>query len=229
MIGTMINTVAILVGSLLGLLLKKGIPEKVQQAVQQGEGLCVLFIGLSGVINESDVVGVIICMVVGAAIGAAVDIEKRLNNLGNRLEVRFSTGSNKGSFAQGFVTASLVFCVGAMAIVGAMESGLHGNHATLIAKSVLDGVFSIIFASSFGIGVAFSAVAVFVYQGAIALCAGFIAPVLTEQIIGLMSSVGGLLIAGIGLNMIYDKKIPVGNMLPAIFAPLLYCPIAGLF
>ena len=136
----------------------------------------------------------------------------------------------EGSIAKGFVTASLVFCVGAMAIVGSMDSGLRGDHSTLIAKSILDGVFAVIFTSSLGWGVGLSALAVLVYQGAIALLAMWIEPLLTTPIITEMSAVGGLLIMGIGLNMVYDKHhIPVGNMLPAIFLPMAYIPLMALF
>ena len=230
MIGTLINAVAILVGTALGLLLRRGIPERLRDTVVQGQGLCVILIGLSGALKSQDTLCVILCMVVGGLLGSAVDIERRLNQLGGLLEKRFAPGGEEGGIAKGFVTASLVFCVGAMAIVGAMDSGLRGDHSTLIAKAVLDGVFSIFFAGSLGIGVGLSALAVFVYQGLIALLAGFLEPLLTEAIITEMSAVGGLLIAAIGLNMIYENKhIPVGNMLPAIFLPMLYLPVAGLF
>ena len=230
MIGTLINAVTIIIGTALGLLARKGIPERLRDTVVQGLGLCVILIGLSGALKTQDTLCVILCMVIGGLLGSAVNIELRLNQLGGLLEKRFAAEGQEGSIAKGFVTASLVFCVGAMAIVGAMDSGLRGDHSTLIAKSALDGVFSIFFAGSLGIGVGLSAVAVFVYQGLIALLAGFLEPLLTEAIITEMSAVGGLLIASIGLNMIYDDKhIPVGNMLPAIFLPMLYLPIAGLF
>lgn len=168
-------------------------------------------------------------MVIGSLLGAWIDIELRLNNLGKAIERRVSPNGAEGSVARGFVTASLVFCVGAMAIVGSMDSGLRGDHSTLIAKSILDGVFAIIFTSSMGWGVGLSALAVLVYQGAIAMLAMWIEPLLTTAIITEMSAVGGLLIMGIGLNMIYDKRIPVGNMLPAIFLPMAYLPLIGLF
>lgn len=230
MVGTLINTVAILVGTALGLLLRKGIPERLRETVVQGQGLCVILIGLSGALKTGDTLCVIICMVAGALIGAAINIEKRLNDLGAFLERKVTRGTGEtGSVAKGFVTASLLFCVGAMAIVGAMDSGLRGDHSTLIAKSALDGISAIFFASSLGIGVGLSAFAVLIYQGAIALLAMWIEPLLTEAVITEMSAVGGLLIAGIGLNMIYDKHIPVGNLLPAIFLPMLYIPLTGLF
>ena len=230
MVGTLINTVAILVGTALGLLLRKGIPERLRETVVQGQGLCVILIGLSGALKTGDTLCMIICMVAGALIGAAINIEKRLNDLGAFLERKVTRGTGEtGSVAKGFVTASLLFCVGAMAIVGAMDSGLRGDHSTLIAKSALDGISAIFFASSLGIGVGLSAFAVLIYQGAIALLAMWIEPLLTETVITEMSAVGGLLIMGIGLNMIYDKHIPVGNLLPAIFLPMLYIPLTGLF
>ena len=230
MVGTLINTVAILVGTALGLLLRKGIPDRLRETVVQGQGLCVILIGLSGALKTGDTLCMIICMVAGALIGAAINIEKRLNDLGTFLERKVTRGQGEtGSVAKGFVSASLLFCVGAMAIVGAMDSGLRGDHSTLIAKSALDGISAIFFASSLGIGVGLSAFAVLIYQGAIALLAMWIEPLLTETVITEMSAVGGLLIVGIGLNMIYDKHIPVGNLLPAIFLPMLYIPLTGLF
>lgn len=229
MIGTLINVVAIILGTAIGLLLRKGIPERLRDTVVQGQGLCVILIGLTSAIKTADVTCVIICMVIGSLLGAWINIEKRLDDLGKAIERKVSPDGAEGSIAKGFVTASLVFCVGAMAIVGSMDSGLRGDHSTLIAKSVLDGVFAIFFTSSLGIGVGLSAVAVFVYQGAIALLATWIEPLLTTAIITEMSAVGGLLIMGIGLNMIYDKHIPVGNMLPVIFLPMAYLPIVTLF
>lgn len=229
MIGTLINTGAIILGTVIGLLLRKGIPQRLQDTISQGQGLCVILIGLSSAIKTADVTCCIICMVIGSLLGAWVDIERRLNDLGKAIERKVSPNGTEGSIAKGFVTASLVFCVGAMAIVGSMDSGLRGDHSTLIAKSILDGVFAIIFTSSLGWGVGLSALAVLVYQGSIALLAMWIEPLLTNEIITEMSAVGGLLIVGIGLNMVYDKHhIPVGNMLPAIFLPIAYLPLIGM-
>lgn len=230
LIGTLINFVAIIVGTALGMLLRKGIPERLRDTIVQGQGLCVILIGLSSSLKTNDVTGVIICMVIGSLLGALINIEGRLDLLGKAIERRVSPHGADGSIAKGFVTASLVFCVGAMAIVGSIDSGLRGDHTTLISKSVLDGVFAIFFTSSLGIGVGLSAFAVLIYQGAIALLSGWIEPLLTTAMITEMSAVGGLLIAGIGLNMVYDKHhIPVGNMLPSIFLPLAYLPLLGLF
>ena len=230
MIGTLINTVAILLGTAVGLLFRRSLNDRLKDTVVQGEGLCVILIGLSSALKTGDTMCVIICIVAGGLIGSAVNIERRLNQLGGVLERRFAAGQQEGSLAKGFVSASLIYCVGAMAIVGAMDSGLRGDHSTLIAKSMLDGVTSIFLAGSMGAGVGLSAFAVLVYQGLIAILAGWLEPLLTARIIAEMGAVGGLLIAGIGLNMVYEKQhIPVGNMLPAIFLPMLYVPIAGLF
>ena len=228
MIGTLINVATILAGVGLGLLLRKGIPERMRDTVMQGLGLCVMLIGVSGAIGTADTMCVIVSIVIGGLLGSAINIEHQLDRLGQAAEKRFAKGDNS-SFAKAFVTASLVYCVGAMAIVGSMDSGLRGDHTTLIAKSAQDGVSAIFFTSALGPGVALSALAVLVYQGAIALLATWIAPLLTNPIINEMSAVGGLLIIGIGLNMLYDKHISVGNLLPAIFVPMAYIPLTALF
>ncbi len=230
MIGTLINVVMILCGCALGLLLRKGLPQRLQTTVMKALGLSVILIGISGALKTADTMCVIISMAAGSLLGSAVDIERRLNQLGDFAERKLGRFGGGGSISKGFVTASLLYCVGAMAIVGAIDSGIRGDHSTLIAKGILDGVSAVLFTSTLGIGVALSAVAVLVYQGAIALLASWIAPVLSETMIAEMSAVGGLLIVAIGLNLLYEKeRIPVGNMLPAIFVPLLYLPIAGLF
>ena len=229
MIGTIINTVLILVGSGLGLLLRKGIPERLKVTVMLAMGLSVVLIGGSGAIKTANTMCVVVSMAVGSLLGSALNIEKHLDDLGKLAERKLGGSGAEGSISKGFVTASLVFCVGAMAIVGAIDSGINNNHTTLITKGIIDGISAIIFTSTLGIGVALSAVAVFVYQGLIALLATWVAPILTDAVVNEMSAVGGLLIIGIGLNLIYDKHIPVGNMLPAIFVPLIYLPVAALF
>lgn len=188
-----------------------------------------ILIGISGALKTADTLGMIVCTVAGGLIGAAINIEKRLDDLGAFLERRVSRQDGEtGSIAKGFVTASLMFCVGAMAIVGAMDSGLRGDHSTLLAKSALDGISAVFFASSLGIGVGLAAFAVLIYQGAFALLAMWLEPLLSAEMIAEMGAVGGLLIVGIGLNMIYDKHIAVGNLLPAIFMPMLYIPLTEL-
>jgi uncharacterized membrane protein YqgA involved in biofilm formation len=166
-------------------------------------------------------------LITGCLLGELIDIDKGMNSLGNWAENRLGFG--EGNFSKGFVTCTILFCVGAMAIVGSLESGLTGNHETLYAKSILDGVVAIVFSSQMGAGVMFSAIPVFLYQGGIALGANFIKDWLTAQIITEMSAVGSLLIAAIGFNFIGVKEIKVANMIPAIFMPWIFIAIQGLF
>lgn len=191
-----------------------------------GLALCVIYIGISGALKGEDTLQMIICIAVGALIGEIIDIDDKLNKLGQLIESNVNKNKDsrkeKVSIAEGFVTSSLLFCVGAMAVVGSLESGLNGNHTTLFAKSILDGVSSIIFTSSLGIGVIFSAVAILIYQGSITLLAGVLSEVLTEGVINNMSAVGSLLILGLGLNMLGASKIKVANLLPAIFIPIIF-------
>ena len=230
MLGTIVNVIAIICGSLLGLLFRKGIPDNYKEIIMSGIGLSVILIGVKSALSSDQLLIVIFSVIIGAGIGEFLKIEAKLESLGSYFERKLaSKSSDTGSFARGFVTASLVFCVGSMAIVGALESGLTGNHQTLFAKSILDGVTSLIFASSLGIGVLFSGVAVFLYQGAITLTAVFMKNLLVAETISQMTSVGGLLILAIGLNLLGITKIRVGNLLPGIFLPLLYFAICTLF
>lgn len=224
MIGTLVNVAAVILGSLLGLLLRKGLSQQLRTTLTTGMGLCVMLIGLKGAFGTSNEMIVILSMVIGGCLGVWMKIEKRLDSLGAKLEKRFASGDSESNFGKGFVTASLMYCVGAMAIVGSMDSGLRGDHSTLFAKSILDGVSSIILSSTMGLGVMMSAVAVLIYQGSIALLAQVVAPLLTEYAIQEMSAVGGVLILGIGLNMIRKEHIPVGDLLPAMFIPLALTP-----
>jgi uncharacterized protein len=220
MIGTIVNAIAIILGSLLGLLFRSGIPDRFKTTIMQGLSLVVILIGIKTALVADALLVVIVSLAIGSVIGELLRIEDHLEDLGRRLEKRFS--NRQDSVARGFVTASLMFCVGSMAIVGSLESGLTGNHQTLFAKSTLDGIASIIFASTMGIGVLFSAIPVLLYQGFITLTATFIKPLLIPSVIAEMSATGGLLITAIGLNLLGLMRIRIGNMLPAIFLPLLY-------
>ena len=220
MLGTIVNTIAIVIGSLLGVSVRRGISDDIKETVIAAIGLAVLLIGLKSALRSDDLLMVIISLAVGAVCGELLKIEDRLQRLGHWVGRRMGRAGE--GVAQGFVTASLVFCVGAMAIVGALESGLAGNHQTLFAKSLLDGVTSIIFASTLGIGVIFSSVSVFLYQGAITLAAVYLKPLLNAAVISQMTSVGGLLIVAIGFNILDIKKLRIGNMLPGLFIPLIY-------
>ncbi len=220
MLGTIVNTAAVIAGSLIGLFFKGSIPEKYSKTIMHAIGLAVILIGLKTALQADDILIIIISLALGSVIGELLCIEDRLQRLGKLLG-RLVSGNNEG-IAKGFVTASLVYCVGAMAIVGSLESGLSGNHQTLFAKSLLDGIGSILFASTLGVGVLFSAVSVFVYQGAITLAASTLKQFLIPGVVVQMSAVGGLLIMGIGINLLEIKKLQIGNMLPAIFIPLIY-------
>jgi uncharacterized protein len=224
MLGTWVNGGAIIIGGSIGLLLRGGMPERFKQILLQAVGLAVVIVGLKGALGTDAIMVVVISMAVGGLLGEAIGIEAALERLGKSVETRFAKG--QGGFAKGFVTASLVFCVGSMAIIGALESGLAGNHQTLFAKSILDGIISIVFASTFGVGVLFSAASVVAYQGMITLTAGALKPFLLADVIQQMTGVGGLLIMALGLNMLEIPRIRVGNMLPAIFLPLLYALVS---
>ncbi len=218
--GTIVNCLVVIAGSLVGLLFKNGIPEKYNQTIMQAVSLSVILVGIKTALGSDDLLMIIISLALGSLLGEWMGIEARLERMGKYLERRFSKSGN--GFSTGFVTASLIFCVGSMAIVGSLESGLAGKHDILYAKSALDGLVALILSSSFGFGVIFSAIPVFIYQGSITLAAGFLKPVLVPVVVSQMSATGGLLIVAIGLNMLREKKLKVGNMLPAIFIPLIY-------
>jgi len=220
MLGTIVNALAIVAGTALGLILKSGIRDNYRETIMNAIGLSVLLIGMIGAIKTNNLLLLIFSLAIGSVIGEALKIEDRLAGLGRLIESK--TSSTDGSVAKAFVTASLVFCVGSMAIVGSIESGLTGNHQTLFAKAVLDGIVSIFLSSTLGFGVIFSAAAVFVYQGIITLLSSSLKAFLTDAMIREISAIGGVLIMAIGLNMLNIKKIKVGNMLPAIVLPFLY-------
>ena len=220
MLGTIVNTLSIIAGGLIGLFFRGKISEAYSRTIMHAIGLAVILIGLKTALQTDAILIVIISMAIGSFLGELLRIEDRLDQLGNWIGSRISKDSQ--GVSKGFVSASLLYCVGAMAIVGAMESGLSGNHQTLYAKSILDGIGSVIFASTLGVGVLFSAVSVFLYQGLITLTAASIKDLLQPDVVAQMSAVGGLLIMAIGIGLLEIKKIKIGNMLPAIFIPLVY-------
>ncbi len=237
--GTILNSLAVLAGSAVGLALRaatrrssgevsaNSLGGRLQTLIMQGMALCVLYIGISGCLKGQNALITILSVAMGAVVGELLDLDRRMRSLGDWVQSRTArllpAGDGAPSVADGFVTAALLFCVGAMAIVGALENGLTGNFDTLKAKSVLDGISAIVFASSLGIGVAFSAGAIFLYQGAISLLAGLLSPLLGDAVIAEMTCVGSLLIVALGLNMLNVTKIKVMNLVPAIFLPMLLC------
>ena len=220
----MSNTAVVLVGSCIGLLFRKGLPERFGQVIMKGLGLCVMYIGVKGALKGENEIIAILSIAVGAVIGELLRLDERLEKLGGWIERKCKKREDdKTSVTEGFVSASLLFCVGAMTILGSLESGISGDHSTLFLKSILDFTCSIIYASTLGYGVIFSAATVLVIQGSITLLAGWIAPVLTETVILEMSCVGSILIIGLALNMLGITKLKTMNYVPAIFLPLLFC------
>lgn len=224
MTGVLVNVAAVIAGSLIGIFLKKGIPQRFSDSIMKAVALCVIYIGIDGCMQGNKTLVTIISMALGALIGELLKLDDGINKLGKKLEDRVSKNSSgEGNIARGFVTASLLFCVGAMSIVGSLESGINGNHQIIFSKSLLDFISSIIFTASMGIGVMFSAVFVFVYQGAITLLAQFVGPYLSDVVIAEMTCTGSLLIIALGLNMLGVTKLKVMNYIPAIVLPILLC------
>lgn len=222
--GSFINVALVLIGGALGLLLKKGLPERVSDAVMKALGLCVLYIGIDGCLEGSNALIAVISMAVGTVFGSAVDLDKHMNNFAAKVEKKLSKKSDgKTNMAQGMISATLLYCVGAMAVVGSLDSGISGDYSTLATKSVIDGVSSIVLASTLGYGVLLSVVPLFVYQGGITLLAGVVAPFLSDYTVAHMTCVGSLLIIAIALNMLGITKIKVMNSLPAVFLPVIIC------
>ena len=221
MIGALVNTLAAGVGGLLGSLLKKGIPERFADLVQKGLALCVLYIGIKGSLVGTNTLVTILSLVLGALRGELLNIDGGIERLGAWAQRKLSKGGSR--LGEGFVTASLLFCVGSMSVVGSLQSGLTGNHETIFTKSMLDFVSAIILASSLGLGVCLSGAFVLVYQGAIVLLARWAAPVLSDYVVAEMSCAGSLLIVALGLNMLGVTKLKVGNLLPAMFLPIILC------
>lgn len=226
LVGTLVNTASVIVGALIGLLLGNILPERLRDTVMKGLGLCTLFVGISGMLESTNALIAIISMAAGAVIGELCDLDGHLNRFAAGLEKKIKRGREGGpSLAEGFVTASLVFCVGAMTIVGALNDGLTGNHEMLFTKATLDFVSSIIFASSLGLGVMLSAAAVFTIQGGIACLASLVAPILQQNpnTVPEMTVVGSILIVVISLNLLGIAKLKIMNYVPAIFLPILLC------
>jgi len=225
MIGTIVNSLAIVMGCIIGLILKDHFPKRVSVILFQGIGLTTLMIGIQMAIQATEVLLIILSMVIGGIIGEIIDIEKRLDQLGNRIKKLFNKQEGKERFTEGFIAASLLYCVGSMAVMGAIEEGINGNPDILLAKSALDGISSIIFTSSLGIGVLFSAIPVFLYQGTITQIAHLAKNLITNDMINEMTAVGGLLIIGLALGILEIKKIKVANLLPSLLVIVIFTAI----
>jgi uncharacterized membrane protein YqgA involved in biofilm formation len=234
MLGTFVNVGVIVVCSLAGCFLKKGISGRFEEHIRKALGLAMIFLGIKGALDNENMLLFIMSMAIGSVIGELIDIDKWMNRLGLWAEHELGMGAQGQadtgrSFAKGFMFATILFCTGPMAIVGPMQSGLQGNHEILFAKSILESCMALIFGASLGIGVAFSVLPMLACQVSIMLAAQAVSGYLTEDIIREMSAVGGLVIAGIGFNFLGVKEIKVANMIPAIFIPWLWLTVASLF
>ena len=221
MLGVLVNTITVLIGGTIGTVFKKGIPQKITDALMIGVGLCVIYIGMDGAFKGENTLVLILSIVFGAVVGTLVDIDALINRFGKWVENKFSRGDKKVSIAEGIVTATLLFCVGSMTVVGSLNAGLRGDNEMLITKAMLDAITSVVLASTLGVGVILSAGCVFVIQGGLVLLAGLLGNILTDSAINEMTCAGSVIIVAIGLNLTGISKFKVANYIPAIiFAPL---------
>lgn len=230
MIAAVVNAVVVILGGLLGLLFGGKLKEVHTETIVNALGICTMVIGITSAVTTSNILIVILCLVIGTITGELLRIEHRLDTLGDWLKSKVAKNSG-GRFTEGFVTASLLFCVGSMAIMGSFDAGLRGDYNTIFAKSALDCVMAVTFAATMGVGVLFSSATVLVYQGALTLLADVVEPFLSAAVVTEMSAVGGVMLIGTGMNILSltQKRIRVGNMLPAIVLPVIWFAVAGLF
>ena len=230
-LGTIVNTAAVVLGGVLGMLMKNGIAKRFEKILMQGLGLSTVFIGISGVLKHMLVMDggsisvqgtmlLIFSLVIGCLLGEWINLEAKMEIIGEKIK-NLARIKNDNRFVDGFVTTSLIICVGAMAIVGAMEDGLTGDSSTLIAKSLLDFVLVAVMTAAYGVGSAFSAIPIFVYQGAITLIAALFGTVISDGLIAELSFVGNALIFCVGVNLVREKTFRVANMLPALLIPVI--------
>ena len=229
MFATFVNMLTVLVGSCVGLALRGKFSEELGGAIMKGIGLANLGMGMASLLGTADFMGVIICMVVGTLIGEKANIERAMDRFGDLLRRKLVKEECNSRFVEGFVNATVLFCVGAMAINGSIAAGIEGDYSILLTKSVMDGVSSITFAAAMGPGVLCAVIPILAYQGGLTLLAGVVGPYLSAAVITEMSAVGGAIIIGIGLNLLElgREHIRVSNMLPAIFLPILYVPLSA--
>ena len=226
-LGSIVNAATVIAGSSAGMLLGKGIPDRIANQIMKGLGLCTLAIGVAGAIKTNNEIVMILSMVIGILIGEAVDIDRHFTDFTEKIEKKFRKGEGRKSIAEGFITASLVFCIGSMTFVGSVNAGITGDQSMLYTKSTLDLISSFVFASSLGIGVLFASAFVLVFQGGITLLAHFAAALLSEAVIAEITCVGSLLIIGTGLNLLGITRLKLMNYMPAIFMPLILMQFLG--
>ncbi|MGT2828218.1 DUF554 domain-containing protein [Streptococcus hillyeri] len=230
--GAIVNAICIVVGAGLGLVIQKGLSQRFHDILMKGMSLCVVVIGIQGAIEASNTMLLILALLFGALLGEALNIEKAMEDLSYKLEKTLVKNPKESQFAQGFLSAIMIFCVGAMAIVGSLQSGLLGDHSMLYSKGIIDGIIAVLLASTNGVGVLFSAIAVLLYEVTMTLLAGVLGTYLSEDVISAMSSTGSVLLIALGFNMLDITKFKVMNYIPAVFLPILLLPILkwlGLF
>ena len=230
MIAQFVNAATVIIGGLIGTIFGNRISEKYTKAIMTAIGLVTMVIGIQSAIVTSNILIVIICLILGTLLGTALRVEDGLNYSGDFIKKKLEkTKFGKGPFTDAFVTSTMLFCVGTMTILGSIQAGLNKNYEIILTKSILDLVSSVAFSSALGAGVIFAAIPVIVIQGGITLLAGFLEPFLTAQVVTEMSAVGGVLLIGMSINLIglREEKVRVGDMLPAIFIPAIYFPIAN--
>ena len=229
MIATFVNMGTVLVGSLLGILLKNRLKENLQNALMKALALCTVVIGVSSAIQTQELLCVIISMVIGTLLGELLRIDDGIEHAGDAIKKKLFRGGGNSRFTEGFVSACILFCIGSMTIVGSLEAGINHNYSIIFAKSALDFVSSMAFAAAMGFGVTCSVLFILVFQGGLTLLAGLVGPALSTQVVTEMSAVGGTILVGMAVNVLGlgKERIKVANMLPAIFVPIAYFPVAA--
>ncbi|MBQ7841626.1 MAG: DUF554 domain-containing protein [Lachnospiraceae bacterium] len=232
-LGTLVNVLAVLAGGGIGLIIKNGLKQRYSDILTQGCGIATIFIGISGALQGMLIVGqdgsistqksllVILSLVIGGLVGELANIEVHIEEMGEKIK-RMLHGKSDSRFVDGFVTATLIICIGAMAVVGSIQDGLTGDYSMLFAKALLDFIIEMVLAASMGLGVLFSALPLGIYQGGITLFAALIAEYMTDAMIADLSCIGSVLIFCVGINLTFGKKVRVGNMLPALLIPVIY-------
>ena len=236
MLAVFVNMATVLVGSAIGILFRKRIKESYVKAIISALALVTFVIGISSAVTTKNLLCVIVCMALGTLLGELLRLDDRINSAGDAIKRKVLRGKFEGSrFTEGFVSACILFCVGSMTIMGSLEAGVNRNYSIIFAKSALDFVSAMMFGAAMGVGVSFSALFILVFQGGLTLLAGLVSPYLSSAVITEMTAVGGTILIGMGFNMLElsEKRVKVANMLPAIFLPIAYIPLAdwisGLF
>ncbi|WP_028829737.1 DUF554 domain-containing protein [Proteocatella sphenisci] len=217
--GTIVNTIAIIAGALIGVIAKKAIPQRVGDLIMSAIPIVVMVLGVQFAMASSNILIVIVSLVIGGIIGEWIDIDKKLDDFGTKIQSRIK--GKDANFSVAFVSTTLIYCVGSMAILGSIESGINNNHTILYTKALMDGISAIFFASTLGTGVIFSGISVFIYQGILTVLAGYVSPYLSPAVVTEMSASGGILLIALAFTILGIKKIKVANLLPAIFLPII--------